>query len=127
MTGSLRFRRQCAGCYWTQTDRHSIRLLHVVDPTARLGRVNYWEVSIRETIETAGVKHALGQPICAHIGADTYAEAKRVAHRFTQIVGDTPAALLVTILRRAAGDVVEQDLAAARAALIERTQHSCRS
>lgn len=126
-TGSLRFRRQIAGCYWAQTDHHSIRLLHIIDPTARRGRVDYWEVSIRETIETAGVTHALGQPVRAHIGTDTYAEAKRVAHRFTQIVGDAPAALLDTILRRAAGDVVEQDLAAARAALSERTQHSCKS
>jgi hypothetical protein len=55
----IRFRRQFAGCYWGQSDRHSIRILKSGGQPSECSL----EVSVRELAETAGIKHVLNQPM----------------------------------------------------------------
>lgn len=70
---------------------------------------NGWVLKIRELIETAGVKHALGQPDIGTVYADTMREAKQIAQEYHDLGDDFRGR--TTRLRQAQRNVDERILA----------------
>lgn len=74
----LAFRRQFAGSYFAKDDTHEYAV-HGRRPDHR------WTLTVRELTTTAGVRHALGQPVIAEQSFDRKADAVAVARHYSTV------------------------------------------
>lgn len=104
----LKFKRdnRVSGTYWAESERFQLRILK----EKYEGKV-HWLLDVRELTDTAGVRHAVGQPVIARTDCEKLAEAKRVAARFVELAEDTSTYGLESVLSRAATQIVEEDIA----------------
>lgn len=113
-TTPLTFKKQPVkglGVYWGHSDDHAYRIMR--DEKRKGGY--HWLLDARTLIETAGVKHSLGQPIIAQTLCDSFAEAKRVAAKAVELLSRHPSWDVRQALTKGHTAVIDEDIAEIRA------------
>jgi hypothetical protein len=79
MSTKLTFRKEAAGRYFATDDTYQYALA-AHSGRSRSGR---WLLQVRKLTETAGVRHALGQPVIDYATAATKTEMTAVANAYS--------------------------------------------
>ena len=111
-TVTFKYDSEMSRAYWSYGDLYTFRARRV-EP-AKVKR-NGWELVIKLTTETAGIKHTIGQPDVAAIRVDTLGDARLIAAQFLDMVPTQGAISQYScqrLLDNAAGEVYGRQAAA---------------